>query len=138
MTEETIDALVKKFYTHTLPKAEWTHEAHLTVAYWYLRRYSVEEATCYLRSGIITYNVSIGIENSAFRGYHETLTLFWIHIIHKHIQLNGSENGSEGLLNFLNSVQASKKYPLTFYSREVLFSLPARAFWTEPNLLPLP
>jgi hypothetical protein len=44
-TTAEIEALVREFETCTLPRPQWTHNAHLTVALWYLLNHSGQEAT---------------------------------------------------------------------------------------------
>jgi hypothetical protein len=132
-TISEIESIVTNFSLQKLPASDWTHEAHLTVALWFIKKSSLEEATCFLRSGIIIYNKSVGTENSPVKGYHETLTLFWIRIIDKFIQENPEENFLTLCNSFLESEYALRDYPMNFYSREVLFSTAARAFWTAPD-----
>lgn len=129
--EVEINNLVNSFIAKTLPLSSWTHEAHLTVAIWFLSKYKIEEAVCLLRSGIITYNQAVGTENSATKGYHETLTLFWVHIITGFLDQNKHRTLLEICNHFLVSEEATREYPLRFYSRELLFSTKARAFWQE-------
>ena len=50
-TEAEIESLVRAFEAGNLPKPEWTHRAHLTVALWYLRRHPRAEATRRIRGG---------------------------------------------------------------------------------------
>ncbi len=131
-----IEALVDGFrgLTLPLPKERWTHEAHLTVGAWFHKTHAEFEAICYLRSSIIAYNVSVGGKNTPEGGYHETLTLFWSRVIryfvsaHKHLSLLELCN------TFLDSPLASRELPLTYYTRETLFSTKARAVWVEPDL----
>ncbi|MGB4773962.1 MAG: hypothetical protein WBP45_02205 [Daejeonella sp.] len=136
--EEEINKLITEFTNQILPIERWTHEAHLIVALWFLNRYTMEEAACYLRSGIISYNTHVGTENSPVKGYHETMTLFWIKVIDNYLKINKAENLLTTCNNFLNSPFSSRDYPLKFYSRELIFSTKARAFWTEPDLEKLP
>ena len=133
VTLEEIEALVTGFLQQTLPVKEWTHEAHLTTALFLLRKYTFEEATCMLRSGIITYNKSTGGENTPTKGYHETLTIFWIKIISDYLRQNKEGNLLLLCNSFLKSEYASRDYALKFYTRELLFSTKARAFWSEPD-----
>ena len=86
--EQEILDLVGGFRDCTLPKDRWTHEAHLTVGIWFHITYAEFEAICYLRSGIIAYNVSIGGKNTPEGGYHETMTLFWSRIIRDFVSVN--------------------------------------------------
>ncbi|MEK7254970.1 MAG: hypothetical protein AAB316_09515, partial [Bacteroidota bacterium] len=131
-----IEDLVANFRNLTLPAASWTHEAHLTTGLWFLKNHDQWAATCFLRSGIITYNHSVGGKNTPEGGYHETMTLFWINVLAQFVK----QNQHLGLLDlcnaFLASELASKEMPMRFYSKKVLFSAQARAVWVEPDLLP--
>jgi len=133
-TEQEIEALVNGFLQQTLPIKEWTHEAHLTTALFLLNKYTLEEATCMMRSGIITYNKSTGGENTPTKGYHETLTIFWIKTISDYLRQNNEGNLLLLCNNFLKSEYASRDYALKFYTRELLFSTKARAFCVEPDI----
>src|SRR3712207_4251172 len=73
-----IFALVRGFDDCSLPCERWTHAAHLTVALWYLLEYDWPEAVARVRSGIKRLNAAHGVVTTRERGYHETLTLFWL------------------------------------------------------------
>lgn len=133
-TVTAIENLVARFRDRTLPKEEWTHDAHLVTAIWFHVHHSPEEAIAFLRSGIITYNDSVGGKNTPTDGYHETMTLFWCRVIAGFVAANPGRSLVELCSTFLNSVQATREYPLTFYSRERLFSVKARATWVDPDL----
>jgi hypothetical protein len=136
-TEKEILDLVTNFRNCTLPVPEWTHEAHLITALWFNKNYHEFDAICYLRSGIITYNVVTGGQNTPEKGYHETLTIFWCKIIREFINKN-RELALVDLCNTLfKSEWTSKELPLQFYTRELLFSVKARATWVEPDKLSL-
>jgi hypothetical protein len=132
--QSEIEHLIAQFRTQSLPIKEWTHEAHLLVAVWFTKHYSLPEAVCYLRSGIITYNYTVGTENSPNKGYHETLTLFWAKVAHYFGQNNLGLDLEDLGNQFITSKFASRELPLKYYTRETLFSSQARAFWVEPNL----
>lgn len=132
--KETVDTLVALFQDRTLPANEWTHEAHLVVGLWHLKNFTLAEATCMLRSGIITYNLASGGENTPERGYHETLTLLWIKIIHNFVKKNKDMPLLDLCNAFLSSPYADRSFPFEFYTRNTLMSTEARAFWVEPDL----
>ena len=134
-TEAEILHLIDGFKNRTLPIEQWTHEAHLITALWFNKNYSEFEAICYLRSGIITYNISAGGENTPEKGYHETLTLFWSKIIRDFILKNVNLPLIELCDTLFKSEWTSKELPLQFYTRELLFSVRARASWVEPDKL---
>ena len=133
-TEEGILALVNAFRNRTLPSEQWTHEAHLVTGLWFNYTYSEHEAICFLRNGIISYNISVGGENTPEKGYHETLTLFWSGILRRFIVNNKNLSLTELCNRYLNSEWSSKELPLKYYSRELLFSTTARAIWVNPDL----
>jgi len=134
MQVEKIETLVQQFQNRTLPKKAWTHEAHLAVAIWHLNRYAKAEATCLLRAGIINYNIAAGTENTATGGYHETITLFWIWIIYSFLIENKGLKINELISLFLASEYARKEILFKYYTKELLFSVEARANWVMPDL----
>lgn len=132
---DRLEDLVHGFQQRTLPLAEWTHHAHLATAAWYLYRYTVDETICWLRSGIISYNLACGGKNTPEGGYHETLTLFWIGAVNHFLEQAGRQRSLSDLVNaLLTSDFGQSGFPLCYYSRERLFSLTARARWVEPDL----
>ena len=76
-----LETLVGHFLARTLPKAEWTHQAHLAVGAWHVDRYGPDEALTRLRDGIRALNDSHGTINSASSGYHETITRAYVRVI---------------------------------------------------------
>ena len=137
-TAEEVRGVVRGFESCRLPHAEWTHAAHLTVALWYLLHHDWDDAVDLVRAGIKRYNEAAGIPLTRTRGYHETLTLFWL----RHVRCFLATGYNEGrqLPDLANElVNASdKNLPLEHYSRELLFSWEARLRWVEPDLKPLP
>jgi len=128
-----IERLVAGFEDGTLPKSEWTHQAHMTVAFWYLSKYSEAEATNRIRDGIKKYNKAVGTKNTENSGYHETITLFWVWAVRRFIL---KRNLSTCALESINILVASydKNFPLEYYSKELLMSWDARREWREPDL----
>ncbi len=134
-TNEEALELVRGFESCTLPFERWTHGAHLTVALWYLLRHPLEEATHRIREGIKSYNAANGIIQARERGYHETLTLFWIKTVSNYLKEAESDKASlVSLANRLIACCGDKNLPLKYYSRELLFSWEARTAWVEPDL----
>ena len=133
-TTEEILSLVRRFEDRTLPREEWTHAAHLTVALWHLLVYDWPEAVARVRAGIKRYNEAHGIRTTTTGGYHETLTLFWLR--HVRAFLEDGRNEARSLVALANDIAdtADKSLPLAFYTRERLFSTEARATWVKPDL----
>lgn len=136
-TTEEILALVRRFEDCTLPREEWTHAAHLTVALWHLLQFDWPEAVARVRRGIKRYNAAHGTHTTPTSVYHETLTLFWLRTVRSFLE--AERNEARALVHLANELIAStdKSLPLTHYTRERLFSPEARAGWVEPDLVPL-
>ena len=131
--EKELRQFVEKFEKQTLPLSEWNHEAHLTVAFWYLKKYTFEEAVIKTRTQIISYNNFVGIKNTNESGYHETITLFWLKIIHIFINKNKNIGMVKCLKLFFQSAVSHKDFIFQYYTFKKLFSVKARALWIEPN-----
>ena len=121
----------------TLPRAEWTHEAHLAACLCLLAEYPDFVAERDLPGTIRAYNVAAGGVNDDSQGYHETITLFAIAAVRAHL----GEGAGGALVEMVNRLLASPRgrrdYALRFYSPDLLFSVPARRHWAEPDLRPL-
>jgi len=135
-TFDEIESLVRAFEDCSMPKSEWTHRAHMTVALWYLVRCSGREATSRIRNGIKRFNAAKGVLTTPTGGYHETMTLFWICIISRYLLHANSEWTFVELTNDMIERCGDKNLPFEYYNREVLFSLRARTSWVEPDLKP--
>src|SRR5262245_1528341 len=136
-SEDDIQAFVAAFEACTLPGSLWTHQAHLTVAAWYLGRYSGQEAAARIRAGIKRYNAARGIAPSPTGGYHETMTLFWTCIASKYLMLADPDRPLVDLVNGLIDEHRDKNLIFEYYSRDLLFSRHDRFGWVEPDLNPI-
>ncbi|MFC0184624.1 hypothetical protein SAMN04515674_107117 [Pseudarcicella hirudinis] len=127
-SNEEVESLVRSFLTCQLPVEAWTHEAHLTVGIWHLLRYTPIETLLLMRVNIISYNQSVNTPNNFERGYHETLTWFWIKTLHEFLEDFGREQSLTDTCNALfSSKWSDRNRALQFYEREKLFSVEARA-----------
>jgi hypothetical protein len=131
--DAAVGALVRGFEGCTLPRSEWTHQAHLTVALWYLRTYTREEATDRIREGIRRFNLSQGNRT----GYHETITLAWVAVIVRFLAERDRGQPVSALVGELLERCGDKSFLLHFYSEDVLMSDQARRGWVPPDLRPI-
>src|SRR4051812_28056069 len=123
----------------TLPRPEWTHEAHLaTTAYLLLHRPEID-LDRKLAGFIRRYNESVGGVNSDTEGYHETITRVFLHGVRLFL---GEADRDEPLHELVNELLLSpmgrRDWPLRFYSRERLMTVKARRSYVAPDLPALP
>ena len=122
-----IDTLLHAFQECSLPRSQWTHEAHLTVTLWYfLFGESESEAINAIRNGIKRYNSVNGIESTPNSGYHETLTLFWAQTVREYLAAETQNRSRVHLANGLIEQYADS-----------LRDSSARAYFTISLLHPL-
>src|SRR5262249_14600680 len=96
------------------------HLSHLHVAWVYLSESSsMEQAAAKMRNTLQKFAAAAG----KLEKYHETITLFWIHLL-----ANLRKQSGESLEEIvqLNPRLLEKNFPLDYYSRERLFSDDAR------------
>lgn len=129
-----IEGLVGRFESCTLPRGEWTHRAHLTVALWYMVHHDDADATELIRAGIQRFNHASGIPTTQTGGYHETITLFYIRVIRNYLRGANASDSVVNLVNGLLETYGDRNLPFEYYSREGLMSPEARMSWVEPDL----
>lgn len=139
MSRRDVPGLVARFEDLTLPKAEWTHQAHLTVALWYASRLPWEEALAKVRDGILRLNAAHGVPTTPTRGYHETITRFYLRVICDYVAMEeeGPEEDWSVRVARLLARYGDRELPLRYYTKELLMSPEARFGWVEPDLRPL-
>jgi len=134
-----VDAIASRFQAAAIAKAEWTHEAHLTMGAWHVARFGSEQALDRLRAGIRALNDAHGTVNSDTGGYHETITRAYVLLIAAFLGARpAGEEIDASVAALLASPLAARDALLRHYSRERLFSVAARRGWVEPDLQPLP
>jgi hypothetical protein len=84
-SRETLEEFIAAWEAGVLPKAEWTHAAHIAVGAYYGVRYP---STAYerTRNGILRYNEAVRTSNTETSGYHETLTHLWSLVLAKTVE----------------------------------------------------
>ena len=119
----------------TLPRAEWTHEAHIAACCWLLCERPDIDAPRDLPDIIRRYNASVGGVNDDTQGYHETITQLYIAGVRAWLVGNPArENLSDTVNAALASPIGARDWPLTLYSRDRLFSAAARRSLEMPDI----
>jgi hypothetical protein len=138
-SDSEIEHLGERFLARTLPKAEWTHEAHLATTTWLLLRRPDIDVDKELPGLIRRYNESVGGVNSDSEGYHETITRVFLHGVRLFLsEADPAEPLHELVNELLLSPMGLRDWPLRFYSRERLLSVEARRNFVPPDIAELP
>lgn len=136
-TDAEITVFLSAFERCTLPKAEWTHAAHLLTGACYVHAMGEEAATAAMRTNVSRFNESVGGKNTETSGYHETVTVAWIKMLaalHARSKtLPREEFAALAVAHFAPQRDIFKRH----YDFDLLQSTPARVGWIEPNLAPL-
>lgn len=137
-SDEDIRAIGTGLLACTLSREAWTHEAHLGACLWLVSERPDIDVDAEIAGIIRRFNESVGGVNDDTQGYHDSITRAYVAGVRSFL----SETAETGLAARVNALLLSDKgrrdWPLRFYSRELLFSVPARRGFVEPDLAPLP
>lgn len=136
--DSDIRAIGEGLLARTLPREAWTHEAHLGACLWLLSERPDVDVDVEIATIISRFNESVGGVNDDHGGYHDSITRAYV----AGVRLFLAETAETGLAARVNAMLLSdvgrRDWPLRFYSRELLFSVPARRGFVAPDLAPLP
>ncbi len=126
-----IKEAVRSFESCRYTPQEFTHTRHLIVAAWYLTIFSPEDALCRMRTQLQRFTAHHGV-----KGYHETITRFWMVLAYQHLQSCPSRSLVEQV-NTLLDIYPAKDVLFAYYSRDRVLSDEARVNWLAPDLCDL-
>jgi len=125
---------LESFEACTIPPGEFTHRAHLRLAYVHLAQCEVDAALQGMRQSISRFLAHHGVNPAK---YHETLTRAWLMAVRHFMDRAGSTASADEFLSKSGPL-LDANVMLTHYSRETLFSPAARTSFVEPDLDPIP
>ncbi len=139
LDEAAIERVASGVIDRTLPKSEWTHAGQFAAALWLCRyRRALTEAD-EIRTLISRYNEATNTANTDMGGYHHTITLASMRGAADYL---ASHPDNTPLHVVHAGLMASRfghpDWLFAYWSREGLFSVPARRGWIEPDLATLP
>ena len=136
--DSDVRTLGERLLACTLPREAWTHESHLGACLWLLTERPDVDIDAEIATVIRRFNESVGGVNDDHSGYHDSITRAYV----AGVRLFLSTTAETGLVARVNALLLSdigrRDWPLRFYSPELLFSVPARRGFVEPDLAPLP
>jgi hypothetical protein len=137
--DDAIARIGEGLLARTLPRADWTHEAHLAATLYLASRRPDIDLDSQLRGIIRGYNESVGGVNDDTQGYHDTITRVFLHGVRLFLSEAKPDAPLDELVNeLLLSPMGRRDWPLRFYSPARLFSVEARRGFIPPDLAALP
>ncbi len=136
----TDSELLRRFEDLSLPFSEWTHRAHIRVAFLYLSSHPFEEALDRIRTNIKAYNAANNRPDGPTEGYNETTTVAFMRLVDAMMRAYGSvcpATDSEAFCEAHPQLLSSRVLRL-FYSPERRLHPDAKTEFIEPDLAPLP
>jgi hypothetical protein len=136
-TELEIDKFLAAFEGCTLPKARWTHGAHLLTGACYVHALGQIAAIDRMRICVKRYTDSVGGKNTETSGYHETITIAWVKLLDSLLREVSGDRTPEraefarlAVERFVGDREIFKRY----YDFDVAASVEARRSWIQPTL----
>ena len=133
-SDDAVRRVGEGLLARTLPRPEWTHEAHLAACCWLLVERPDIRPERDLPAIIRRFNESVGGVNDDSQGYHETITQLFIRAVRGHLANSEGWPLHERVNALLQAPEGRRDWPLRFYSPERLFSKEARLGFLDPDL----
>ncbi|GAQ85950.1 GTP-binding ADP-ribosylation factor [Klebsormidium nitens] len=136
--DEPDDEFLDKFRTYTLDS--WDHRTHLRIAWLYLTREGRREGMRLIFEGIKAF-IANSPRTKRARGttFHETMTYFWVHMVHYALATTSNPDGGFKTFLLLNPQLANGGMFLAYYSKKLMLHTPeARTSVVLPDKAPLP
>jgi hypothetical protein len=135
---DAIDRIGLGLLDRSLPKEEWTHEAHLAACLWIVTTRAELSPEVDMRAIISGYNAAVGGVNDDHNGYHDTITRCFIAAVRNWLARATAIELLDRVNGLLQAPEGTREWPLLFYSRDRLFSVAARRDFIAPDIAPLP
>jgi hypothetical protein len=133
--------LLKAFESLTLPFDQWAHRSHVRVGYLYLRASATfEDALVRMRMGVKRFNAAHHVPETPHRGYNETTTHAFLHLIAATMRAYGETHPAATSDAFcdVHPQLMTRDVLRLFYSPQRRMDPGAKTRFVEPDLSPLP
>jgi len=133
-------ALIAGFESQALAHIEWSHRAHVRMAYLYVRLHGYEEGLNRFRDGVQKLNAVHKVPESPVRGYNETTTVAFMRIMAATVAAYEPEMPTTSSEQFcdLHTQLMTKHIMRLYYSPARRMDPRAKYEFVEPDLAPLP
>jgi hypothetical protein len=135
-SESELQRFVEAWKSGKLPKAEWTHAAHIAMAAYFAFDHAADATFAIMKAGILYHNASVGTPNTEDNGYHETLTRFWAGEIAAFVRTGRFTSRLETVRAAVKEFGGNRDRFRQFYSFDVVRDRRARREWVAPDREP--
>lgn len=133
-----IEHVLSGYASRSLKEEEWTHHAHLMVALNRCLHQGAKDALHMMRQEISALNVSLGGINDETRGYHESITRFWVNRTMNFIYQHSFDSFQTYCNAYISSHMGHPRSPWWFYQSKTLEDSVARTSWVQSDRYPIP
>ena len=134
--EVALQRFVEGWKAGKLPKAAWTHAAHVAMAAYFAFDHAADATFAIMKTGILHHNTSVGTPNTDDNGYHETLTRFWSSEIGEFVRSRRFPSRFEAVREAVSSFGKDRDRFRLFYRFDVVPDRRARREWVVPDRQP--
>ena len=127
------ESLLQQFENGSFPAEKWRHREHVKVAYLFLRHHPLPAAIERMRTSLQAFNAAQNIPYTLDRGYHETITLVWMRLVHFTLSEYGPADSADQFYDQHPQLWQAKVLRF-FYSRDRLMTWEAKRQFVEPDL----
>jgi hypothetical protein len=133
---QALDSFILNWEAGVLPKAAWTHSAHVAATAYRAFDRSAGETFASMKQGIIHYNACVGTVDGPDSGYHETLTRFWSQVIAEFTHRGGYASRLDAARASVGEFGEDRDLHRMYYSFDVVRDRRARREWIPPDFSP--
>jgi len=133
-SEEALERFFAAFFDFSLPRAEWSHGAHVALAAYLLYDSDVPTVLPKVRQALSTYIEACGGRNADDTGYHETLTVFWLKVISRKVREEWFDSRLEAVRSMVAVYGEARELATQYYSYDLKSDTLSRKQWVEPDL----
>jgi hypothetical protein len=137
LSDPEITRIARGVLDRSLPKPEWTHQAHFAAALWLIRHQPGFDDARDMPGIIRAYNEATNTPNTDSGGYHHSITLASMAVARAALAAAPEAPLSDVLTTLMAGPCGQSGWLLSHWRRETLFSVTARRGWVEPDLAPL-
>jgi hypothetical protein len=133
------EVFLQAFENHELKLEEWTHRAHVRMAWIYFSAADVTDPHIRIRQGIQAYNRANATRVQ--HGYNETITSFYCHLVSMAVQRDKQQGlESSDFMEFLERYPFldQSSFLFEYYTKEYVHSDRAKKEFLLPDRKPLP